>query len=446
MKPKNDVIRKEDISTCKNNLRKDVSKSIVDIENLSSSILMDGSLQTMGWADAFRALLLGFKNSEVAYRNLILNSAYHINSKCALALPLYLLSVEWLLKSKEADDGSLLKTLPLSKRVDSRSVIQEWLKTIHDESTEMYKDMLLEAARTAGAFGTVVVKKTDSYPRVEIDCGSKFDCEPHPFFYSDDTKKIEFDNCIFVVVDGAIIEVSEIHHLLTYCYESKTPCVLIASNFSDDVANTLRVNWEKKLVNILPLLSSKDLENINQTKDICQVTNTVPVSKDTGMLISNIDFEECCLNNITYISERSKLSISTTKNNFSSISHLRRDITSKLEKEKVDDVREILKKRLSRLSTRKVIVNVRCLDEEIGVLKDRMGNLFQLLSCAGREGVVHLDETLKHIGYAPSPTMPTILPSRMAEICIRRAISDVSAINKIMAIIKLDDHDKMEKQ
>lgn len=446
MKLKNDVIRKEDIRSCKNNLRSDISKSISDIEGLTSSILMEGSLQTMGWADAFRALLLGFENSEVAYRNLILNSAFHINSKCALALPLYLLSVEWLLKNNGNDGKALLETLPLAERVGSKSVIKEWEKTIHDETTNAYKGLLLDAAYRAGSLGTVVVRKTDSYPRVEIDCGSKFNCEPHPFFYSDDTRKIEFDNCIFVVIDGAIIEVSEIHHLLTYCYENKVPCVLMATNYSDDVANTLRVNWEKKLVNILPLILNKDLENINQAKDICQVTNVVPVSKDTGMLVSNIDFKECTLNNVSFSSQKSTLSISTTKDNFKSIRNLKKDITLKLENEKVDDVREILKKRLSALSTRKAIVNVKCCKEEIGVLKDRMGNLFQLLSCAGREGVVQLDDILRHIGYSPSPTMPMVLPSKMAEICIRRAISDVNAIDKIMAIIKLDNHDKMEKQ
>ena len=446
MKPKNDVIRKENIRDCRNRLRSDISTSILDIESLSSSILMDDSLQTMGWSDAFRVLLLGFKNSEVAYRNLILNSAFHINSKCALALPLYLLSVEWLLKNRDNEGESLLETLPKVKRVNSRTVVKEWEKTIHDETTHAYKDILLEAAHSAGSLGTVVVRKTDSFPRVEIDCGSKFNCELHPFFYSDDTRKIEFDNCIFVVVDGAIIEVSEIHHLLTYCYENKVPCVLMASSYSDDVANTLRVNWEKKLVNILPLLTNKDLENINPTKDICQVTNTVPISKDTGMLVSNIDFEDCTLHNITFVSEKNTLSISTTKDNFSSIRNLRRDITSKLESEKVDDVREILKKRLSGLSTRKAIVNIRCQNQELGVLKDRMGNLFQLLSCAGREGIVQLDDTLRHIGYEPSPTMPMILPSKVAEICIRRAISDVNAIDKIMAIIKLDNHGKVEKQ
>ena len=442
---KNDVIRKKDIRKCRDNLRKDLSKAIAEIGSLSSSFLLDGSLQTMGWGDSFRALLLGFSNSEPAYRNLILNSAFHINSNCSLGVPLYLLTIEWLLKNNGSSLNELLELLPRPERVNSSMVISEWRKTVHDESTMMNEQLLLRAAREAGSFGTVVVEKTDTYSRIDIDCGSKFSCDVHPFFHSDSTKKIEFDNCIVVIVDGAIIEVSEIHHLLTYCYENKIPCILMASNFSDDVANTLRVNWEKNLVNILPLIISKELENINQVKDICQVANVLPVSKDTGMLVSNMDFKECTLNNITYLSEKGVLSISTTDRNFSSIRSLRDNITSKLEKEKVDDIREILKKRLSQLSTRKAIVRIKCQDDEIGMLRDRMGNLFQLLSCSGREGIVRLDSIFQHICVDPPSTMPTMLPSNVAEICLRRAISDVNAINKIMAIIKLDHHGKMEK-
>ena len=441
---KNDVIRKDEISKCRDSLRKDISLAISNINSLSSSLLLEDSLHTMGWCDSFRALLLGLNNSEPAYKNMILNSTYHINSSCSLGIPLYLLSVEWLLKNKDHDFDNLLSQLSTSKRVNSSKVIEEWEKTIHDLQTVANKHLFLEAAKAAGSFGSIVVEKTEADSGVEIDCGSKFSCDAHPFFHSADMRKIEFEKCLIVVVDGAIIEVSEIHHLLTYCYENAVPCVLIAGSFSDDVANTLRVNWEKKLVSILPLISDKELENINQTRDLCQVANILPVSKDTGMLISNMSFEECVLNDVTYLLEISQLSISTTSKNFHSVKMLRENIIKNLENEKVDDIREILKKRLSQLSTRKAIIKVRCKANELGMLKDRAGNLFQFLSCSGRQGVVSVQPIFKLIGVDPSPNMPTILPAKIAENSIRRAISDVRAINKIMTIIKLDHNDKME--
>ena len=151
-----------------------------------------------------------------------------------------------------------------------------------------------------------------------------------------------------------------------------------------------------------------------------------------------MDFDEQPLNSVVYIRRKSEISIKTTKRNFDAIRVLQKEIQESLEKEKVDDIKKILRKRLSRLSTRKAIVKINCSQTELGILQDRAGSLFQLLSCAGREGVVSLDPIYERIGYSPSRYMPRILPRRVTEISIRRAISDVRAINKIMAIIKLD--------
>tara|TARA_Y100001970_G_C14259113_1_gene878088 strand:+ start:7064 stop:8377 length:1314 start_codon:yes stop_codon:yes gene_type:complete len=437
MSAKNDVICRDEIEKCKNSLRKDISLAVQEVDSLSSSLLLDDCLHTIGWSDSFRALLIGLKKSEPAYRNLILNSANHINSNCSMGIPLYLVLVEHLLKS-EYDGERLLEDIQQPKRTKSATIISEWQKTVHDEYTIKNKDLFLSAVNQAGSLGSVVVEKTSAINRVEVDCGSKFSCTAHSFFDDESLDIIEFDKCLIAVVDGAIIEVSEIHHLLTYAYERSMPAVIVASNYSDDVANTLRVNWEKGLVKVLPLILNRDLDNINQVKDICEVACTVPISKDTGLLLSAMDFDEQPLNSVVYIRRKSEISIKTTKRNFDAIRVLQKEIQESLEKEKVDDIKKILRKRLSRLSTRKAIVKINCSQTELGILQDRAGSLFQLLSCAGREGVVSLDPIYERIGYSPSRYMPRILPRRVTEISIRRAISDVRAINKIMAIIKLD--------
>jgi len=439
MSVKNDVICRDEIQKCKSFLRKDISLAIQEIDNLSSSILLDDSLHTIGWSDSFRALLIGLKNSEPAYRNLILNSVYNINSSCSLGIPLYLIAVEYLLNSKfDEDFDRLLQEIPQAQRANSKSVISEWQKTIHDEYTMRNKDLFLDAVNQAGSLGSITVEKTSAINRVVVDNGSKFSCIAHHFFDSENLNTIEFDSCLIVVVDGAIIEVSEIHHLLTYSYEKNIPVVIMATNYSDDVANTLRVNWEKNLVKVLPLIIDKDLDNINQVKDLCQISRTFPVSKDTGILLSTIDFNDEPLSSITYINMKGELSIKTTKNNFDAVRALQKDIQENLEKEKEDDIKNILRKRLAALSTRKTIIKINCNDTELGMLQDRVGSLFQLLSCAGGQGMVSLVPLYKLIGRTSVKYMPTALPRAITEISIRRAISDVRAINKIMAIIKLD--------
>jgi len=439
MSTKNDVICKDEIRKCKSALRKDISLAIQNIDSLSSSILLDDNLHTIGWSDSFRALLIGLKNSEPAYRNLILNSVHNINSNCSLGIPLYLVVVEYLLNSKiDNDFDRLLQKIPQPKRVNSKSVISEWQKTVHDEYTMRNKRLFLDAVDLAGSLGSIIVEKTSAHNRVVVDNGSKFSCIAHHFFDSENLNIIEFDKCLIVVVDGAIIEVSEIHHLLTYSYEKDIPTIIMATNYSDDVANTLRVNWEKDLVKVLPLIIDKDLENVNQVKDLCQISRTFPVSKDTGILLSTIDFDDMSFSSATYNNTRGELSIRTTENNFDVVKALQKDIQEHLEKEKVDDVKKILRKRLSALSTRKAVVKINCSDTELGILQDRIGGLFQLLSCAGREGMVSLVPIYQHIERPVAKHMPTALPRAITEISIRRAISDVRAINKIMAIIKLD--------
>jgi hypothetical protein len=439
MSAKTDVIRRGEIEKCKSSLRKDVTLAIQQVNELSSSILLDDCLHTIGWNDSFRALLTGLQNSEPSYRSLLLNSVYKINQECSLGVPLYLTAVEYMLGERDGSDfEEILSYIETPQRVSSAKIIEEWSKTIHDELTTINKSLFLEAVQAAGSLGAVIIQRTDSASRIQIEKGSKFSCSPHPFFDSKQFSNIEFEKCLVVVVDGAIIDVSEIHHLLTYSYEQKTPFIIVASNYSDDVANTLRVNWEKNLVNVLPLLFSKELEDINQVKDLCQVTNAVPVSKDTGVLVSTIDFKGMPLSTARYSGLKLELTIETTANNFSAIRLLRKEIQDNIQKEKVDDIKSALRSRLSRLATRKAIIKINCRENEAGILQDRAGGLMQLLSCAGRQGVVSLEPIYKKIGCTDTKYMPTILPRTTTEIAVRRAISDVRAINKIMAIIKLD--------
>ena len=440
MSAKNDVLCRDELDKCRDKLKKDVTLAIEEINNLSASILLDDSLHTIGWSDSLRALLLGLRSSEPAYRNLILNSVSRINATCSMAIPLYLLTIQNLLSKNSSPtiQKRLLGLVTHPTRVSSKKIIREWESSVHDEYTIRNKSLFIEAVYAAGALGSIAVEQTNSVPRVVIDCSSKFSCDAHQFFESEILDFVELDNCLTVIVDGAVIDVSEIHHLLTHAYENAVPVVMFASNYSDDVANTLAVNWHKGLVKVLPLIVNKELDNINQIKDICTVSGAIPVSKDTGLLISTLCFDEIPRVDVVYSSIQRECSFRTTKKNFDNIRRLRQDIQENLENEKIEDVKKILKKRLSKLSTRKATVKISCSKTELGILQDRAANLFQLLSCSGRQGIIPLTPIYDCLEYHPSRFMPSILPRAIAESAIRRAISDASAIDNIRAIIKLD--------
>ena len=103
----NQVIRGDELDKCKSILKKDISLLIEDINSLSSSVLMTDRLHTIGWSDSFRGLLVGLNNCETAYKNLILNSAYHLNETCALAIPVYLLTLQKILSSSITNERAL---------------------------------------------------------------------------------------------------------------------------------------------------------------------------------------------------------------------------------------------------------------------------------------------------------------------------------------------------
>ena len=166
----------------KSTLRKDISLTVQEVNDLSLSILLDDCLHTIGWSDSFRALLIGLQNSEPAYRNLILNSASYINSNCSMGIPLYLILVEHLLKSKDNNPEFLLTAIQRPSRTSSKAVISEWEKTVHDEYTIKNKDLFLSAINQAGSLGSIAVEKTGASNRVEVDCGSKFSCVTHFIF------------------------------------------------------------------------------------------------------------------------------------------------------------------------------------------------------------------------------------------------------------------------
>ena len=80
MPAKNDVICRDEIEKCKSSLRKDVSLAIQQINELSSSVLLEDCLHNIGWNDSFRALLVGLQNSD---SNTNARSAFVSYVKCS---------------------------------------------------------------------------------------------------------------------------------------------------------------------------------------------------------------------------------------------------------------------------------------------------------------------------------------------------------------------------
>lgn len=146
--------------------------------------------------------------------------------------------------------------------------------------------VLRQALELAGFGGRVIVEKTKSQvPSVELVLGYTFELEQ---LLPIDTNLVQ--PRVFCI-DGHIAEVSEIHHLLEASAEAKEPCVIFLRGVSDDVKHTLKVNYDRGSLRVLPIMARLDLEGMNTLVDLATVTGCDLVSSLKGDLISTIKYE-----------------------------------------------------------------------------------------------------------------------------------------------------------
>ena len=118
-----------------------------------------------------------------------------------------------------------------------------------------------------------VVEKTNGYA---FDIATSFKCN-----------KI-YANPRILLIDGFVESVSEIQELLREASETKDNLFLFVRGMSDDVINTLKVNFIKRTLNVIPYVLKLDVCNVNTFKDIAVISGTDVVSPLKGQLI-------CCL-------------------------------------------------------------------------------------------------------------------------------------------------------
>lgn len=152
---------------------------------------------------------------------------------------------------------------------------------------EVVKDLIMCAVELAGFGGRIIVEKTNSTVHsVELSRGYTFDISPVI------PVTVKFDQPRIICIDGYIESVSEIHHLLETASEIKEPGLMFVRGLSDDVIHTLKTNYDRGSLKIVPVIVKFDLEGINMINDIAIVTGADLVSSTKGDLITSVRFNE----------------------------------------------------------------------------------------------------------------------------------------------------------
>lgn len=110
--------------------------------------------------------------------------------------------------------------------------------------------------------------------------------------------KIDFDNTFltnsswhakeynYIIIDGFIDSLSEIHHLLYVASENKEPYVIFCKGMRNEVKETIRVNLMRGTINVMPICLTINEENVNLLNDIAACHNSDIISALKGDVIS----------------------------------------------------------------------------------------------------------------------------------------------------------------
>lgn len=229
-------------------------------------------------------------------------------------------------------------------KFDSFSVLEE--QKFSPEVNSVLKEVLQYVTSKT----RITLKKSRSTKIfIEMSEGYRFDVM-RPIKTSD----VELKNLNVCCIDGYVENISEIHHLLTYLAENKKDCLLFIRGAADDVLNTLKVNYDRQTLCVIPYILPYDLENVNTIVDIAIVSGTDVISSTKGQIISSIDinclgsFESCYVSSNNIIAKNQKTS-QRVKDHVKQL---------KEKAEKSEETQSLLLKRIESLSSSCIDINI----------------------------------------------------------------------------------------
>ncbi len=167
----------------------------------------------------------------------------------------------------------------------SKDNLKKMLKTF---STDTISEIVFEALHLAGLKGKVALSISESnfnQDVLEFNTGSFFSDVNVAF----DLKSTKFLDAKIACIDGYVESVSEIHRILEDAASSKETLIMFLRGLSDDVAHTLKVNYDRGTLRVIPVISKFDVDGSNLLNDIAVVSGCDVFSNLKGNLFSSVD-------------------------------------------------------------------------------------------------------------------------------------------------------------
>jgi hypothetical protein len=213
------------------------------------------------------------------------------------------------------------------------------------------------ATRVAGLEGKIYFENGRQHNFViERRTGYNFKVKPFKFFL-DTSGNWERQNVKVLLIDGVIEQVSEIDQILNAALVAKQPAAIICRGFSEEVIATLKANFDRGLLDVLPVRINSDVESINILNDIASVCGTDIVSSLKGDMISCAKWDSLAVvRKIKCLSDKITIEESKTRNKVSS--QIKFLLAKRYDSQNIEDVVNLIDERIKALSSESVIVRL----------------------------------------------------------------------------------------
>ena len=217
---------------------------------------------------------------------------------------------------------------------------------------KLTSEIVLRAIELSGFGGKIIIENSSSStPSIELNEGYAFDVTT---MFNVTTK---FERPRVLCIDGYIESVSEIHHLLESLSETKEQCLLFVRGMSDDVKHTLKVNYDRGTLRVIPVCVKFDLDGINTINDIAIVSASDLISSTKGDLISSLR-----LNDVSTVDSAviypSKIIIVNKRSRTSVLTHVKNLRVKRSEQIGTVDIGTLLDKRIKSLHSSHVVIRL----------------------------------------------------------------------------------------
>jgi hypothetical protein len=160
-----------------------------------------------------------------------------------------------------------------------------------------------------------------------------------------------------MLVDGILERVSELDKILNGAMTTKTPVLLVAHGFSEEVVSTIKANVDYKNFNIMPVRLTPDLESLNIINDIAVVSGGDIVSTLKGQMVCFTEFDSLPFVERVRLTSK-ELCIENPKTRKAVSNHLRMLLEKRQANHAVADISDLVDKRIQGLLAASVILRL----------------------------------------------------------------------------------------